>query len=364
MDITSIAKSIVASIFTYFFRYAPISLKKWIIGGRVPGDTEIHQNAHHFLDIDQQIILKGSRAKPIPKDFPSVAYLPRSRASMSNDTFLIAGPVPTMAAVSDISMKDFRGSNTTVTGRLYVPKRDHGGMMLYFHGGGWAQGSVASHEGLCQMLADAMDMRVLSTEYRLAPEHPYPIPLEDCWIAYQYSYGLKKQQGSAFGPLVLAGDSAGGNLAAAIARRAMQHSQPADAQLLIYPVTDLAVDRASRTTYANGFLLTRKSMDFYQQCYAPLESCDRTDPDISPIYASKSDMSKLPPTLVVTAGYDPLVDEGKAYAQKLEEAGVRTKLMNFEGSIHGFMNFGCTTGTQQSILQVTKTLRELIETNK
>lgn len=326
-------------------------------------------SAHLILDLDQQLLLRYSRSKRVPPDFPAVRHLPHSRAAMSRDAGLVAGPAAQMAVTMDLLMSrpgtDSAAEDEEVPGRLYVPSTEGsglGGLMVYFHGGGWVQGSVASHEGLCQALAHRLGMRVLSVEYRLAPEHVFPAPLEDAWAAYKYAHSnrcsLTGGSGSG-GPLVLAGDSAGGNLAAVVALRAAKAGCAADAQLLLYPVTDLVEQQPSRLAFAEGFFLTRSNMQFYQDCYVPV-GVDKRDPEVSPAYMDERSAMRLPRALVVTAGYDVLRDEGKMYYEKLQRAGVRAAYLNCEGCIHGFLNFGCTLRARSELGRVCAALQGLL----
>jgi acetyl esterase/lipase len=206
--------------------------------------------------------------------------------------------------------------------------------LLYFHGGGFVIGDLDTHDGLCRLLANASGCRVISVEYRLAPEHKFPAAVEDacaaaCWVAdHARALGIDP------GRIAIGGDSAGANLAAVVCQLAKQAGGPKLAlQLLLYPATDSAAETASRRALAEGYLLEKKSMDwFFQQYVEP--GTDPKDPRLSPLLAP--DLSGLPPAHIHTAEFDPLRDEGKAYAEKLAAAGVKVEYVCHPGMIHHF----------------------------
>ncbi|MBV9359889.1 MAG: alpha/beta hydrolase [Betaproteobacteria bacterium] len=208
--------------------------------------------------------------------------------------------------------------------------------LLYFHGGGWTIGDVDTHDVLCRQLAVGARCVVFSVDYRLAPEHPFPSAVEDCFAATRYvaeNAAKLKVSGIAVG-----GDSAGGNLAATVALLARDAGGPALAfQLLIYPATDQRMNTPSHERNGQGYLLTRDSMNYFRHSYLPNER-DWSDWRASPLVAKNH--AKVPPALVITAGYDPLVDEGRAYADKLRAAGVKVAYREFADMVHGFILFG------------------------
>jgi len=208
--------------------------------------------------------------------------------------------------------------------------------LMYFHGGGWTIGDLDTHDVLCRQLAVGARCAVFSVDYRLAPEYPFPAAVDDCFAATRYvaeNAAKLKIHGIAVG-----GDSAGGNLAAAIALLARDQAGPAIAfQLLIYPATDQRLAGASHERNAQGYLLTRDSIDYFRRAYLPNEK-DWLDWRASPLLAKSH--ANLPPALVITAGYDPLLDEGRAYAEKLKAAGVSVAYREFADMVHGFILFG------------------------
>jgi acetyl esterase len=208
--------------------------------------------------------------------------------------------------------------------------------LMYFHGGGWTIGDVDTHDVLCRQLAVGARCVVFSVDYRLAPEHPFPAAVDDCFAATRYvaeNAAKLKISGIAVG-----GDSAGGNLAATVALLARDAGGPALAfQLLIYPATDQRMGTASHHRNGQGYLLTAESIRCFRGNYLPNER-DWSDWRASPLLAQSH--ANLPPALVITAGYDPLVDEGRAYADKLRAAGVKIAYREYEDMVHGFILFG------------------------
>lgn len=206
--------------------------------------------------------------------------------------------------------------------------------LVYFHGGGWVIGSLESHDPFCRALANRSGAIVVSVDYRLAPEARYPAAAEDCYAVTRHI----AEHGAEFGidgtRIAIGGDSAGGNLAAAVALMARDRNGPAlRHQLLIYPVTDADFDTTSYRDNADGFLLTRASMQWFWNHYVP-DADRRRDAYVAPLRAA--DLGGLPPATLQTAEFDPLRDEGEAYAARLQRAGIATTLTRYDGQIHGF----------------------------
>jgi acetyl esterase len=210
-------------------------------------------------------------------------------------------------------------------------------VIVFFHGGGWVVGSVASHDNLCGRLAADSGCAVISVDYRLAPETKFPGAAEDAYAATAWVAGHASELGVDASRLVVAGDSAGGNLAAVTSLLARERGGPAIAfQLLIYPVTDLSQDYPSYAENGSlGYLLTSNSMTWFADHY--VGGVEDVDWRAAPITAAS--FADLPPALVITAEYDPLRDEGEAYAAKLEAAGVPVTTRRFDGMCHGFLSF-------------------------
>lgn len=209
--------------------------------------------------------------------------------------------------------------------------------VIYFHGGGWVLGNVETHDTLCRRLAHGSGCALVSVDYRLAPEHPFPAPLEDCVQAVRYIAAHASELGFDPARLAVGGDSAGGNLAAAVTLRLRDEGGPSlHSQWLIYPVTEARFDTVSYEAFATGHGLTRAEMQFFWSQYAPRLD-DRRHPLASPLLASS--LAGLPPAHVITAEYDVLRDEGEAYAARLNAAGIPATLHRYEGMLHGFMHF-------------------------
>jgi acetyl esterase len=249
---------------------------------------------------------------------------------------------PDVAEVRDLAMP---GSGGPLALRLYRARGTQRDALLpavvYFHGGGWVVGDLDTHDVVCRQLANAARCAVIAVDYRLAPEHRFPAAVEDSvaatlWVAQQAALlGIDAAR------ISVAGDSAGGNLAAvtAITLRDLGPAggPPLVAQLLIYPVTDQACNSVSAQAYAEGYLLTRPNMLWYRDSYLR-NGDDIGDWRASPLCAAG--LAGLPPAYVITAGFDPLLDEGQAYAEALGAAGVEVTYECFEGMVHGFITMG------------------------
>jgi acetyl esterase/lipase len=223
--------------------------------------------------------------------------------------------------------------------RLYVPDSssvEPSPLLVYYHGGGWVIGDLDTHDDPCRFLAAHSGARVLSVDYRLAPEHPFPAAAEDALAAYEWAVANCERVGAGPGRIGVGGDSAGGNLAAAVCMMARDTGIAAPAlQLLIYPVAETAGTAASRQTFGDGFLLTRGDMDWFEQHYLP-PGTDRGDSRVALLEAA--DFADLPSAYIATAGFDPLRDEGEAFSQRLRDAGVPVALRRNPGLVHSYAN--------------------------
>jgi len=230
------------------------------------------------------------------------------------------------------------GPAGTIDARLYIPAGTSAPspLLVYFHGGGWVIGGLDTHDDPCRFLAAQAGARILSVDYRLAPEHPFPAAAEDALAAYEWAAANPERIGAAPGRIGVGGDSAGANLAAAACLTARDADLPLPAlQLLIYPVAETAGTSPSRETFGEGFLLTRGDMDWFEDHYLPL-GVERSDPRVALLNAP--DLTGLPPAYIATAGFDPLRDEGEAFAARLREAGVQVALRRHPGLVHTFAN--------------------------
>jgi acetyl esterase/lipase len=213
--------------------------------------------------------------------------------------------------------------------RIYRPEGEPIATLMFIHGGGFVIGDLDTHDAQCRLLCSRVVCTVVSVDYRLAPEHPFPAGVEDALGAFDWVTANER------GPFVVGGDSAGGNLSAVIAQA---RRDSVVAQLLIYPATDLANEYPSMEENGEGLLLTRDDMDWFHGHYLGGDESLASDPRVSPALAD--DLSGLPPALVYTAEYDPLRDAGDAYAEALSAAGVKVIHRRFEGLVHGFFGLG------------------------
>ena len=224
-----------------------------------------------------------------------------------------------------------------VPARLYRPNLDEGaGLLVYLHGGGWVLGSVDTHDHVSRALALESGCAVLSLDYRLAPEHPFPAGLEDAFAAAAWTSDHAEALGCDPERLAIGGDSAGANLAAVVAQRG---AVPFRFQLLVYPVTDARGVTASHEELGEGFWLTRREMAWFLTHYLSGGNGAADDPRVSPLLADEAAFAASPPTLVITAELDPLRDEGEAYAERLRATGVPAETTRYDGMFHGFFSF-------------------------
>jgi acetyl esterase len=258
-------------------------------------------------------------------------------------------PSPPDVAVHDLSIP---GPASEIPVRVYAPHDVERpcGVLVYFHGGGFVAGSIDSHDGTVRELAAGARCVVVSVEYRLAPEHPYPAAIDDCLAALRWVMANTTAVGGDPDRIAIGGDSAGGNLAAAVALRNRDEGGPALAlQLLVYPVTDVRCATPSMTDNATGYLLTADSMRWMWSMYlADAATVAADDPYASP--AGASDLAGLPPAMVITAEFDPLRDEGEAYAARLAAAGVPTEVTRYDGQIHGFFSMHALAPQSQAAI--------------
>jgi acetyl esterase len=225
-----------------------------------------------------------------------------------------------------------------VPGRLYRPAAPSGeptGLLVYFHGGGWVIGDLDSHDNVCHALCSRSGHAVLSVDYRLAPEHPFPAGLDDCIQATRWAHANAGALGVDPNRIAVGGDSAGANFAAVICHLA---PVPLVFQLLVYPVTDARINTASYDENATGYFLTKTAMQWFVDHYLAGDDGAPDDPRVSPLLADDDTLAAGPPALVITAGYDPLRDEGAAYADRLGGLGVPTSHVHYPGQFHGFFS--------------------------
>ena len=223
--------------------------------------------------------------------------------------------------------------------RIYTPDaKGQLPVLIFFHGGGWVLGDIESHDSVCRELANKVGCIVVSVDYRLAPEHKFPTAPEDCYAATKWVALNAAAFGGDPSRIAVGGDSAGGNLAAAVAQMAADRGAPGlTYQMLIYPVTNHAFDTPSYKENADGYLLTRDMMQWFWQQYLTSDE-DGKNAYASPMQARE--VRRAAPAFVMTAEFDPLRDEGEAYGERLKKEGVSVECKRYDGAIHGFFSFG------------------------
>ncbi len=284
------------------------------------------------LDAQVQDFLSRLAAVNLPSfQEQTVAQL---RAQMDMSTHFL-GELPRVAHVED---RKIPAPGGMLRIRIITPQAAGASplpVVVYFHGGGWVLGNIESHEGICRSVANAGGVIVVTVAYRLAPEHRFPAAAEDAYAATLWAAEHAAEFGGDPRRTAVAGDSAGGNLAAVACLMARDRGRPrVDFQVLLYPITDYNLNNKSYIDNADGFFLTRSEMTWYWEHYVE-QAEDRLHPHASPSRAA--DLSRLPPALVITADFDVLRDEGEEYARRLQAAGVAAKLSRYDGMIHGFI---------------------------
>lgn len=304
----------------------PDGLLRVMVGRPVVIDgQELHVEAQLGLNL---LELGGSP----PLETLSVAD---ARAQVVADARAFGGPKCTVSRVEEITVN---GANGPVDARLYVPADGSlgGGLLFYFHGGGFVVCDLETHDNPCRFLAQHAGAAVLSVDYRRAPESRFPAAIEDALAAFSFALDHAMEFGADPARVAVGGDSAGGNLAAGVACLAAGDGGGAPVfQLLFYPWLDLSRKRASYALFSDGFYLTERELDWYKGHYVTLEA-DALDPRCSPLLTKE--LVGVAPAYVATAGFDPLRDEGEEYAARLREAGVTVALRRHPGLIHAFVN--------------------------
>jgi acetyl esterase len=286
---------------------------------------------------------------------------PKDARQLFRETRPASTPTPPqIGAVTNVVAETDAGA---IPVRLYRPDGAAAGTplptLVYFHGGGWVIGDLETHDVLCRQLTAEAAMMVASVDYRLAPEHKFPAAADDAWAATRWIVANAGRLGVDTQRLAVGGDSAGGNLAAVVALMARDAGAPSIAcQVLLYPVTNVGTETQSYLDFADGYLLTRDSMRWFFDHY--LASSDQAaDWRVSPLRARS--LAGVAPALVVTAGFDPLRDEGEAYAQALRAAGVRVDYICYGGMIHGFVPMGRLIDTgNRAVSHIATSLREAL----
>jgi acetyl esterase len=303
-------------------------MQRRLVGGRT------FEVDGHTLDPSVQLLLELRRrngAKPWHAQTPHQA-----RRSFAAESRVGAFRPMAVGAIRDLEVD---GGDGPIPARHYAPPAEGSApapLLVYLHGGGFVVGDLDSYDSACRLLCRHAGVHVLSVDYRLAPEHQFPAALYDAKAALEWAFAHAAELGADPARVAIGGDSAGGNLAATVARLATRDGAPVPAmQLLIYPATDIESQWRSRELFRDGnLLLTTNDIDFFEHHY--MGESPEEDPLGSPLHAG--DLSNLPPALVATAGFDPLRDEGEAYAKALADAGSTVILRRFGELLHGFVN--------------------------
>lgn len=326
----------------------PEAIRRKLAGAPIQIDGNV-------LDPDLQLLLRLEGFLP-GTNKQSVAT---ARANLLTSAKLVAGHPRELLRVTELTV---RGADGQLGARLYVPRSaptSGGGLLVFFHGGGWVVGDLDSHDAYCRALADDAGIRVLSVDYRLAPEAEAPVAAEDAIAAFSWALEHAEDLGADPAFVGVGGDSAGGNLAAVVAQQCVRRNLPAPAhQILIYPSLDLVGRRPSRDLFAEGFFLTDADITWYREHYTPNPAM-RSDPLVSPLLVE--DLTGLAPAHIVTAGFDPLRDEGNEYATRLTAAGVPVTHTCEPTMVHGFANILALPGeTQSARSRLTQSIRQAL----
>jgi acetyl esterase len=289
------------------------------------------------LLLDRQVqallwLLDKFRIPPLSGGSVAEARLSFDRSAPTLDL-----PLPPGVAAYD---REVPGASGPLRARVYVPTSapaTGAPGLVFFHGGGWVVGSIESHDRLCRVLADEARTVVVSIDYRLAPEHPFPAASEDAIAATRWVLQNAPTLGLDPGKIAVGGDSAGGNLAAVVSIALRDDARRPAYQMLLYPATDMTRSMPSHAMFRDSFFLSRAAGDWYLGHYLTGPD-DAKNPLASPIFVG--DLARLPPAFVLAAGFDPLRDEGRAYAERMEKAGVEVEHLCVEGQMHGFLLLG------------------------
>jgi acetyl esterase len=284
------------------------------------------------MDPKAQIVGEFVKSIRVPGYFPP---LPELRQQLRTMVTLMDEPAPALARIENIRIPGPAGE---IPARVYAPQ-PAGALLpavMYAHGGGWVQGDLETHHGLCARLAKHAGVLVVAVDYRLAPEHKFPAAVDDCLAAYRWLRTHGRSLGADSSRVAVAGDSAGGNLSAVISQQAAAGGVAVPTcQALIYPAVDFSFETESHRELADGHVIPRDRILWYMQQYLRSEA-DQTDLKASPLRAPS--VAGQPPTMIITAGFDPLLEEGRAYADRLRAAGVDVVYREYPGQIHAFVS--------------------------
>jgi acetyl esterase len=284
------------------------------------------------MDPKAQIVGEFVKSIRVPGFFPP---LPELRQQLRVMVSLMDEPAPALPRIENIRIPGPAGE---IPARVYAPSAatTPRPAVAYFHGGGWVQGDLETHHGLCARLSKHAGVLVVAVDYRLAPEHKFPAAVEDCLAAYRWLRTKGRDVGADISRVAVAGDSAGGNLSAVVSQLAASSGVPAPTcQVLIYPAVDFSLETSSHRELTDGHVIPRDRILWYMEQYLKSDA-DKSDLRASPLRAPS--LEGQPPAMIVTAGFDPLRDEGRAYGDRLREAGVDVVYREYPGQIHAFVS--------------------------
>ena len=340
--------------FARLIKQLPPSALDRLSGGPIVRDGQT-------LDRAIALVLKiGEKTNPVVLPATDPASLAKFRAEQSKGARIAAGGPLAVGAVRDLEVKGATGS---LRARHYAPRHVNGSpapLLVFFHGGGFVFGDVDTHDAPCRYLCEHAGAHVLSVEYRLAPEHRFPAAALDAHAAFLWAVENAASLGADPKRVGVAGDSAGGNLSAAASWMAVNAGGPRPVcQILVYPATDRRVAWESLSLFAEGYFLTKESIDWYDLQYSGGDAATLGDPRRTPLAAET--FAGLPRTLVVTAGFDPLRDEGEAYGAALKKAGVDVTVRRFDSLVHGFFNMvGISETSRNAVVEIAGATRLLL----
>ncbi|TCP54191.1 acetyl esterase [Tamaricihabitans halophyticus] len=325
----------------------PAAMRKRMVGAPIRMDGQ-------QLALDAQVVLyvmkMSGRTRLVNDELAEV------RAGMVLGQHMLGGPPTEPVATRDLEIPS---GEHRIGGRLYTPAglAEGSPLLVFFHGGGWVIGNLDTHDKACRLFAKYAGVRVLSVDYRLAPEHPFPAAVEDANAAFRFAAEHAAELGADPAAIAVGGDSAGGNLAAVVAVQAA--ADPAGPQpvfqLLIYPAIDNVTERPSRRLFREGFLLTGEDMNWFREQYVA-NLRDPADPRFSVFHSEN--VAGVAPAYISTAGFDPLRDEGEAYGEKLRAAGVAVTVNRMSDLFHGYLNFlGAGRRFREATLELASGLR-------
>ncbi|HYD53516.1 MAG TPA: alpha/beta hydrolase [Gemmatimonadaceae bacterium] len=334
---------------------------------RLPGWAKVLLSGERAIVIDGQTLdpqIQLVRAIRRWKKVPGLCDpdLASARARYRRDAFVYRGPIVPVREARELAVD---GAAGPLAARLYLPPVDTEppALLVYYHGGGFVIGDLDTHDAACRILCRRSGVRVLAVTYRLAPEHPHPAAVDDACAAYRWARRHAGRLGVASARVAVGGDSAGGNLAAVVAREETRRGAPPLLQLLVYPSSDSATPRPARALFDDGFFLTARDEDEFMRRYVDDVGVSRHDPRVSPLLAI--DLGGLPPAIVVTAGFDVLRDQGRAYAEALRDAGVPLVARHLPSLPHGFLHMtGVSRSAHHAVTEIGDALRALAITDR